>query len=58
FLADSRDTASEERLADLEDPFSVFRCRTIMNCVSVCPKHLNPTRAIAQIRTMLLQRGT
>lgn len=58
FLADSRDTATEERLADLEDPFSVFRCRGIMNCVSVCPKGLNPTRAIGHIRNMLLQRGS
>jgi succinate dehydrogenase / fumarate reductase iron-sulfur subunit len=58
FLADSRDTAVEERLADLEDPFSVFRCRGIMNCVAVCPKGLNPTKAIGHIRQMLLQRGT
>ncbi|MFP6816414.1 MAG: succinate dehydrogenase iron-sulfur subunit [Pseudomonadales bacterium] len=58
FLADSRDTATAERLADLDDPFSVFRCRGIMNCVSVCPKGLNPTRAIGKIRTMLLQQGT
>ena len=57
FLADSRDTATAERLASLEDPFSVFRCRGIMNCVSVCPKGLNPTRAIGKIRTMLLSRG-
>ena len=56
FLADSRDTATEERLADLDDPFSVFRCRGIMNCVSVCPKGINPTRAIGKIRTMLLKR--
>ena len=56
FLADSRDTATEDRLADLDDPFSVFRCRGIMNCVSVCPKGLNPTRAIGKIRTMLLKR--
>ena len=56
FLADSRDTATEERLADLDDPFSVFRCRGIMNCVSVCPKGLHPTRAIGKIRTMLLKR--
>ena len=56
FLADSRDTATEERLADLDDPYSVFRCRGIMNCVSVCPKGLNPTRAIGKIRTMLLKR--
>jgi len=58
FLADSRDTAQAERLADLDDPFSVFRCRGIMNCVSVCPKGLNPTRAIGHIRNMLLQRST
>lgn len=58
FLADSRDTATEERLSELEDPFSVFRCRGIMNCVAVCPKGLNPTRAIGHIRSMLLQRGS
>ncbi|MGB4246114.1 MAG: succinate dehydrogenase iron-sulfur subunit [Pseudohongiellaceae bacterium] len=58
FLADSRDTATNDRLANLEDPFSVFRCRGIMNCVAVCPKGLNPTRAIGHIRTMLLQRAT
>ncbi|MAY01513.1 MAG: succinate dehydrogenase iron-sulfur subunit [Gammaproteobacteria bacterium] len=58
FLADSRDTHTEERLADLEDPFSVFRCRGIMNCVAVCPKGLNPTRAIGHIRTMLMERAT
>ncbi len=58
FLADSRDSGEAERLADLDDPFSVFRCRGIMNCVSVCPKGLNPTRAIGKIRTMLLQQGT
>lgn len=58
FLADSRDTATSERLAELDDPFSVFRCRGIMNCVSVCPKGLNPTRAIGHIRNMLLQRST
>lgn len=58
FLADSRDTATEERLAELDDPFSVFRCRGIMNCVSVCPKGLNPTRAIGHIRSMLLSRAT
>lgn len=57
FIADSRDTATEERLAALEDPFSVFRCRGIMNCVSVCPKGLNPTRAIGHIRDMLLDRA-
>lgn len=58
FLADSRDTATEERLSNLDDPFSVFRCRGIMNCVSVCPKGLNPTRAIGHIRSMLLNSAT
>ena len=55
FLADSRDTATEERLANLSDPFSVFRCHGIQNCVNVCPKGLNPTRAIGHIRSMLLK---
>ena len=58
FLADSRDTATEERLSDLDDPFSVFRCRGIMNCVAVCPKGLNPTRAIGHLRSMLISQGT
>lgn len=58
YLADSRDTATEERLNELDDPFSVFRCRGIMNCVSVCPKGLNPTKAIGHIRDMLLKRAT
>lgn len=58
FLADSRDTHTDERLSELEDPFSVFRCRGIMNCVAVCPKGLNPTRAIGHIRSMLLERAS
>ncbi len=58
FLVDSRDTATSERLAKLDDPFSVFRCRGIMNCVSVCPKGLNPTKTIGHIRNMLLQGAT
>lgn len=58
FLADSRDEATDARLSDLDDPFSVFRCRGIMNCVSVCPKGLNPTKAIGHIRDMLLSRAT
>ena len=57
FLADSRDTATEERLAKLDDPFSVFRCHGIQNCVNVCPKGLNPTKAIGHIRNMLLSRA-
>ena len=58
FIADSRDTATQQRLSELDDPFSVFRCRGIMNCVSVCPKGLNPTRAIGHIRSMLLAQAT
>ncbi len=57
FLIDSRDTQTDERLADLDDAYSVFRCRGIMNCVDVCPKGLNPTQAIGHIRSMLLKRG-
>lgn len=57
FLIDSRDTAREERLAKLDDPFSVFRCHGIQNCVDVCPKGLNPTRAIGHIRNMLISSG-
>ncbi|WP_042144217.1 MULTISPECIES: succinate dehydrogenase iron-sulfur subunit [unclassified Pseudoalteromonas] len=57
FLVDSRDTATEERLSDLDDAFSVFRCHGIMNCVSVCPKGLNPTKAIGNIKSMLLNRS-
>lgn len=57
FLADSRDTATEERLDDLDDAFSVFRCHGIMNCVNVCPKGLNPTKAIGHIKSMLLSRA-
>lgn len=58
FLADSRDTATDERLAKLDDAYSVFRCHSIQNCVDVCPKGLNPTKAIGHIRNMLLARGT
>lgn len=58
FLADSRDTAKSRRLDKLQDPFSVFRCRTIMNCANVCPKGLNPTKAIAEIRKQMLTEET
>ena len=57
FLIDSRDTATEERLDDLQDAYSVFRCHGIMNCVDVCPKGLNPTKAIGHIKSMLLNRA-
>jgi succinate dehydrogenase / fumarate reductase iron-sulfur subunit len=56
FLADSRDQATGERLDDLEDPYKLFRCHTIMNCAEVCPKGLNPTRAIGHIKMMLAKR--
>jgi succinate dehydrogenase / fumarate reductase, iron-sulfur subunit len=57
FIADSRDHEREERLDNLEDPYRLFRCHTIMNCVDVCPKGLNPSKAIANIRTMLVNRA-
>ncbi len=57
FLADSRDQATAERLENLEGPYRLFRCHTIMNCVDVCPKGLNPTRAIGNIRNLMLKRS-
>ncbi|MDP3688964.1 MAG: succinate dehydrogenase iron-sulfur subunit [Sulfurimicrobium sp.] len=56
FIADSRDQATNERLDDLEDPYRLFRCHSIMNCVEVCPKGLNPTRAIGKIKELLVKR--
>ena len=56
FIADSRDQATNERLDNLEDPYRLFRCHSIMNCVDVCPKGLNPTRAIGKIKEMMVQR--
>ncbi|OFS82248.1 Succinate dehydrogenase iron-sulfur subunit [Oligella urethralis] len=56
WLADSRDEATTERLDNLEDPYRLFRCHTIMNCVDACPKGLNPTRAIGKIKEMLVRR--
>lgn len=58
FLEDSRDTASDERLEALKDPFSVFRCREIQNCTWVCPKGLNPMKAIGTIRARLLKQSS
>lgn len=55
FIADTRDTRTKERLDALSDPFSVYRCHGIMNCVSVCPKGLNPNKAIGNIKSMLLK---
>ncbi len=56
FIEDSRDQATEERLVDLEGPFKLFRCHTIMNCVQVCPKGLNPTKAIGEIKKRMVAR--
>jgi len=57
FLADSRDQATDERLARLDGPFKLFRCHTIMNCVEVCPKGLNPTQAIGHIKELMVKRS-
>ena len=56
WLIDSRDEATEERLDNLEDPFKLYRCHTIMNCAKVCPKGLNPAKAIAEIKKMMVKR--
>ena len=56
WLADSRDEATGERLDELEDPFRLYRCHTIMNCTRTCPKGLNPAKAIAEIKKMLMAR--
>jgi succinate dehydrogenase / fumarate reductase iron-sulfur subunit len=56
WLADSRDEATGERLDDLEDPFKLYRCHTIMNCTNTCPKGLNPAKAIAETKKMMLAR--
>jgi len=55
FLADSRDQAAAERMDALEGPYKLFRCHSIMNCVEVCPKNLNPTKAIGHIKEMMLK---
>lgn len=57
FIADTRDEIGSERLDNLEDPYRLFRCHTIMNCVDVCPKHLNPTRAIGKIKDLMVRRA-
>jgi succinate dehydrogenase / fumarate reductase iron-sulfur subunit len=56
WLVDSRDEATGERLDDLEDPFRLYRCHTIMNCAVACPKGLNPARAIGEIKQMIAER--
>ncbi|TNF95921.1 MAG: succinate dehydrogenase iron-sulfur subunit [Gammaproteobacteria bacterium] len=57
FLEDSRDQAVDERLDALEGPYKLFRCHTIMNCVDVCPKDLNPTKAISHIKQLMVKRS-
>ena len=57
FIADSRDQATNERLDNLMDPYRLFRCHTIMNCVDVCPKGLNPTHAIGKIKELMVRRA-
>jgi succinate dehydrogenase / fumarate reductase, iron-sulfur subunit len=57
FIADSRDQATGERLDNLEDPYRLFRCHSIMNCVDVCPKGLNPTAAISKIKELMVRRA-
>ena len=56
WLVDSRDEATGERLDELEDPFRLYRCRTILNCSKACPKGLNPAKAIAEIKSMMVER--
>ncbi len=56
WIADSRDEATGERLDNLEDPFRLYRCHTIMNCTKTCPKHLNPAKAIAEIKKLMVAR--
>jgi len=56
WIADSRDEHTGERLDALEDPFKLYRCHTIMNCTSTCPKHLNPAKAIAEIKKLMVAR--
>ena len=56
WIVDSRDDATGGRLDELEDPFRLYRCHTIMNCVSACPKGLNPAKAIAEIKKLILMR--
>ncbi|MCK4743552.1 MAG: succinate dehydrogenase iron-sulfur subunit [Sulfuriflexus sp.] len=57
FLADSRDQATEKRLQMLDDAYKLFRCHSIMNCVEVCPKGLNPTKAIGKIKQMMVKKS-
>ena len=57
WIVDTRDGATRERLAKLDEAFRLFRCHTIMNCVDVCPKGLNPTKAIGKIKELMVRRS-
>ena len=57
FIMDSRDQAIKERLENLEDPYRLYRCHNIMNCVEVCPKKLNPNAAISNIKDLKIERA-
>ena len=56
WVVDSRDEAREKRLDELEDPFKLYRCHTIMNCTKTCPKGLNPAKAISSLKKMMVER--
>jgi succinate dehydrogenase / fumarate reductase iron-sulfur subunit len=56
WIADSRDEATGQRLDELEDPFKLYRCHTIMNCTDTCPKGLNPAKAIGAIKQLIVER--
>jgi len=58
WISDSRDESAGERLDELEDPFKLYRCHTIMNCTNACPKNLNPAKAIAEIKKLIIHRKT
>jgi len=57
WIQDSRDDKTNERLDELNDPFKLYRCHTIMNCTKTCPKDLNPAKAIGEIKTMMVNKG-
>jgi succinate dehydrogenase / fumarate reductase iron-sulfur subunit len=56
WIIDSRDEATADRLRELDDPFKVYRCHTIMNCTNTCPKGLNPAKAIAEVKKLMVER--
>ena len=58
WISDSRDEATGERLDQLDDPFRLYRCHTIMNCAKTCPKSLNPAKAIIEVKKLLVKRQT